>query len=171
MLVERTRRLPWQTAPPAVQAAISVGLGLVPDSGDLEGLVGAVAARRGRTLRLQPYPLGIDQPSGLWIMTARGDCIVYDSHASTQQAEAIVCHELAHMLLNHEPAATKSAEFSKVAEIVLDPKVAARFLTRHGYTEEAEAAAESVATYLLAELAAHASAHALTRDNISARLR
>ena len=53
----------------------------------------------------------------------------------------------------------------------MDPAVARQFLTRHGYTDSAEAEAEQLATVLVTQLTRNAEAHALRADPVSDRLR
>src|SRR5690349_17683563 len=87
----------------SLRVAQERALRLVPASGRLEDLVANVALRSGRPLRLLPFDLGRDEPTGLWISTDSADYVVYPSAASAAQRTAIVCHELAHMLLQHQP--------------------------------------------------------------------
>lgn len=154
-----------------VRRAIAVGGDLVPASGEVAAFVEAVAAHRGRALRLLPFDLGPDAPSGLWVKTAESDYVLYDANASAQQRDAIICHELAHMLLQHDPG-ENGAELGQLVDTpLISADVAARFLPRHGYADDAEADAENVATHLASELAVRAASYALRQDNVSARLR
>lgn len=108
-----------------------------------------------------------DAPSGLWIATGDRDYIVTPENASPARHNAIVCHELAHMLLGHEGSLGMHA--ASIAPGI-DPAVAARFLGRHAYDNELEHSAETLGTQLAAEVAALAR-YGLERDLISTRLR
>lgn len=120
-----------------------------------------------------PFDLDAGSPSGLWIATAQADYIVFPADASASERTAIICHELAHMLLDHRP----EAEVDRLAQLVamvaptVDPTVAGRFLTRHGYADGAEAEAEQLATVLVTQLSRNAQTEALRSDAVSDRLR
>lgn len=137
---------------------------LIPRSGDLNAFVTAVAQQRGRCIRLLPFDLGPDAPSGLWLKEPAVDWIVYDSKSGAQQREAIVCHEIAHMLLGHDRA-VDGVELSVVAPY-LSPEVTARFLAPAPPTWKADA--EIVATTLATELARRAYEHGSGEDSGSA---
>ncbi len=148
---------------------------LVPASGDLADLVDAVAAMRSRPITLMPVELAGDAPSGLWIATQAQDYIAYPANADAPWRSGIVCHELAHMLLEHAPR-PGTAELTALTALTahaapsIDPAVAARFLQRHGYGDAAEVDAERLGTTLAAALgAAHRSAHG-DRDRVFDRM-
>jgi hypothetical protein len=145
----------------------------VPASGEVDELVANVSGLRGRPVQLLPFDVGPGCPSGLWIATDRADYVVFPADASSAERTAIICHELAHMLLNHQPQA-KAERLSQMAELVapdVDPGVARRFLGRHGYLEVVEAEAEHLATVLVTRLARSSEAYAVRRDAVSDRLR
>lgn len=109
----------------------------------------------------------------MWISTDGGEYIVFPSDASSAERAAVICHELAHMLLGHRPEAQED-QLSQMATRVapsIDPQVAQRFLHRHGYAEKVEAEAEYLATVLVTQLARNADANVLRRDAVSDRLR
>jgi hypothetical protein len=146
---------------------------LVPDSGLVEDLVRAVGTDRGRVIRLLPVHLDARSASGMWIATPRADYVVHPMHVSAAERTAIICHELAHMLLRHRPI-TEDARIEQLLATVaptIDRAVARRFLARHWYDEEAEAEAESLATHLFAELARREAGQRLIADYLSTRLR
>lgn len=147
-------------------------LRLVPDTGMVDDLVDAIAAAQGRPIRLLPFELAANSPTGLWIATNEADYLVYPANASAVERTAIVCHELSHIVLQHQPAGVDEPDL--LAALVapnVDPAVARRFLTRHGYAEDVEAEAETLATMLVTRLARRADRHAVSRDAISDRLR
>ena len=153
--------------------ARSRAMRMVPSSGLVDDLVLRVGRSRSRSITLLPFHLDAGAPSGLWVTTAQADYIVFPSDATSSERTAIVCHELAHMLLDHQP----EAEVDRLAQLValvaptIDPKVAAQFLTRHGYADGAEAEAEQLATLLATQLARNAEASAVRLDAVSDRLR
>jgi hypothetical protein len=145
----------------------------VPESGDVDLLVTTVAAHRGRPIKVIACELEEEAPSGLWLQTAGTDYIVHPAGVAAEHRRVVICHELAHMLLQHGPR-DGDIDTSGIAPSIA-PAVAARFFARHGYEDGAETEAESLATQLATELerraAASRAAAVLTRDNISTRLR
>ena len=146
---------------------------LLPISGSLEDLVSSAERHFGRRIRLLPFELDAESPSGLWIATDASDYIVFPARSSAEQRTAIVCHELSHMILRHGPQAGEDqlAALVSMAAPTLDAAVARRFLARHGYEDAAESDAETLGTYLAAGLARRAKEHAVFQDHVSARLR
>lgn len=149
----------------------SAARSLVPASGDLADLVAAVATERCRAITLLDYDLPADAPSGLWLQMTDVDYIVSARSLTADHRRVVICHELAHMLLDHRPR-DGQVDTSLIAPSI-SPDVAARYFTRHGYEDRDEADAESLATVLAADLAerAFAAAAALAADNVSGRLR
>jgi len=148
-------------------------LRLVPDTGSVEDLVNNVSDAVGRPVVLLPFDLGRSEPTGLWIATEGGDYVVFPSSASEAERAAIVCHELSHILLKHEPVG-EAAQLAQLAAIVapdINPSVARRILARHGYAQDVEVEAETLATRLVARLATRAERNRLTQDTVSSRLR
>jgi hypothetical protein len=146
---------------------------MVPASGLVDDFVKAVSVDRCRPVRLLPFDLGADAPSGMWITTEQADYVVYPADASSAERTAIICHELAHMLLRHQPEGGEE-RLSQMAELVapgVDPAVARRILARHGYADLVEAEAEHLATLLVTQLARRAETHAMRADAVSDRLR
>lgn len=146
---------------------------LVPVSGDLDELVGRVAGSRTRPITLVAIHLPKDAPSGLWVATGAQDYIIYPDNADSQWKSGIVCHEIAHMLLGHDPQPGTSSLGALVARAApsIDPQVAVRFLRRHGYGDAAEADAEYLGTRLAARLGAAHTAVQGHRDRVFDRMR
>jgi hypothetical protein len=142
---------------------------LMPRDGDIDGLVGNLSAHRSRPLTMIDSDLGQDGPSGLWLATPTKDYIVVDTAGSPSRRAAVICHEVAHILLGH----TGDPVAQDVASLVpnIRPSLAARFLARHGYDEPDEHAAEDLATQLVAEHTRRDRAAQLNQNTISARLR
>ena len=142
---------------------------LVPETGDVDAFVRAVAHHRGRRIVTMAQELGHEAPTGYWISTIDADYVVYPIDSNADQRAVIICHELAHMLLDHQPP-EGTLDLGQLAPSI-DPAIAARFLARHGFYEVMEVDAENMATQLMTELNRRADRHELERDTISARLR
>ena len=159
--------------PRRLRAAQARALKLIPTTGRVDDLVEAVSAAQEWPVRLLPFDLGRGAPTGLWIATGTADYIVYPSGASAAERTAIICHELSHVLLQHQPVG-ETAQLAQMAAMVapeIDPAVAQRMLMRHGYTQDVEAEAESFATLLVTQLARSAERHSVGTDRVSERLR
>jgi len=156
-----------------VRLARSRALRLVPASGLVDDFVLAFDRDRNRSIQLLPHDLGPGSPSGMWIATERGDYVVFPADASSSERTAIICHEVAHMVLGHQAEAQldRAAQLVEIVAPHVNPATAQRFLTRHGYAEAMEADAEELATALVAKLARNAEALALRCDAVSDRLR
>lgn len=143
---------------------------LMPETGDVDEFVQAVARYRGRRIVTMAQELDFEAPTGYWISTADTEYVVYPADSNDDQRAVIICHELAHMLLDHQPP-EGTLNLGQLAPSI-NPTVAARFLNRHGFDNAMEADAENMATQLTTELDRRANRHELARDNnISARLR
>lgn len=155
------------------RAAQARALKLLPATGRVEEFVDNVGASRGRSIKLLPFDLGHAALTGMWVATAEGDFVVFASAASASEQTAIICHELSHILLEHEPV-DEAARVSGMAALVapdIAPEVARRILSRHSYAENAEAEAEAFGTLLMRQLARRAARYSVANDPISDRLR
>lgn len=110
--------------------------------------------RTGRTVVLVPFPVADveDRPSG-FLLRARNnvDYVFYDHRTGSWRATLIICHELAHILLDHSCAMTEvlddqmlSAWFPSVS-----PELLKNALKRTDYDTTTEHGAEYLATKLL----------------------
>jgi len=128
--------------------------GLPPERSTLEDLVDAVAKRRGRSINLLPCAFPASSVSGLWVSRDADDYIAFPEDASATRRVAIVCHELGHMLMNHDETGGRLDLGALLAVIApdVDSQHAARVLARHGYDSKQEAEAEEVGTRLPAHL-------------------
>lgn len=149
--------------------ARKIAVRLVPETGDVDDFVQAVARHRGRRIVTMAQELGLGSPTGYWISTTDAEYVVYPVDSNDAQRAVIICHELAHMLLDHQPP-EGVLDLDELAPSIA-PEVAARFLKRHGFDDALEADAENMATQLATELDRRADLHQLAQDNISARLR
>lgn len=121
----------------------------VPRPWDVDEFCQRVAHHRGTPLRLVPIELPPGAPDGVWLAGRDWDMIIYDAHTSALRAEHIICHELGHMLLEHQGV--------ELADLTpdLDPAVLTRMLARSGYDDAREREAE-LAAALIWELAGRA---------------
>lgn len=156
-----------------IRSALSLAVRIAPPSGDVDDPVDALGLQRHRKINLLPFDFGDTPWTGCWIATARSDYVVFPKDASAAERAMVICHELAHMLLDHVPhAAEQQAQLlSALAAPTVDPAIARRFLARHGYTEEIEAEAELLGTRLVTELNRLADASTIAGDTVSDRLR
>lgn len=144
----------------------------LPPSGDLDDLLSSVGRARGRRIQVIPLDLSRTGVSGLWVATAEADYLVAEKTAGPARSEAIVCHELAHMLLDDE-AEVADADvlgwMEGMARQKLSPDLATRVLgRRHGYQREGERQAEVLGSHIALRLA---EARRLPRDTVLRRLR
>ena len=103
-----------------------------------------------------------------------GDYLLHPEGASPVRREAVLCHEVSHMLLGHVPALHISVTRDLLATIAptLAARVSAAVLFRDGYTDTEESAAEFVATVLAAALHERRAATLWeTSSHLSSRLR
>lgn len=155
--------------------AIHVARGLIPEDADPRALVDNVARHRRRPIRLLPVPLPPDAPSGMWVAVDDTDYLVYPAGTSPTRETAVICHEVGHMLLGHDPGLRADDNRDLLAALAPDlaPALAARMLTRHGYASSQEADAEYVGTVLATLIARGKDGAAWTRQpgSMSAHLR
>lgn len=154
--------------------AIALGERLMPRDGNIDGFVSAVAGHRGRSIRVFTYALDVGGPSGFWIGTPASDYLVCSAEDTPTRRAVIVCHELAHMLLGHEPEIGDTDATSLIADVLapdVEVSVATRFLARHVYTAAAEEDAEAAATVFVATAASRQRGAEASNDRVSERLR
>lgn len=163
---ELLRRRPARNADRAARR----GASLLPADGDLAAFIEAVAKERGRQIVVLEYPLGGSAASGLWLTTAEVDYLVVSSGAALSRRTAILCHELAHMLLGHDADAEAPDALAAVAPDI-SPEVRGRFLARTAYEAHAECDAEEVGTYFATELLRRQRHPRWSGDRVGQRLR
>ncbi|MGW2376673.1 MULTISPECIES: hypothetical protein [Kitasatospora] len=126
----------------------------LPKPFELTDLCEAVAAVRGRPLRLLPLPGPVDAGAGavcgVWLAFGSVDHVYYAPVTSPVHQTHIVLHELAHMLLDHRQPSTAAPEMLAQLFPDLDPAMAARLLARgqHGATSAQEQEAELLASMM-----------------------
>ena len=122
-----------------------------------------VALRGGRPIHIVDIDFSVGGGiTGMWIPTARHDIILIPAAAQGGRRIAIICHELAHMFLQHEPNDLGLVGQDATKEILPMLKVGSAELVakftqyamhrRHGYEQVPEDDAETVATELVAAL-------------------
>lgn len=122
---------------------------LIPAPWSADEFVQQVALSRGRPIHLLTYPLSTADPTGYWIPTAAADFIIVPDSATGARRDAIIGHEIAHIVLGHEPQATTSLGGLSELAPNLSPELVALYLPRHGYNIEIEREAETLATRLI----------------------
>ena len=153
MRPSQLRRLVRRFVRPAVAALDP----LMPSPWDIDPLVERLAKERRRPIHLIPwdfasYDDSADHPSGLWIPTRTADYIFFDQDALPIRREAIIGHELGHMLLGHTPQLADAPD--RLLEALapsINTDLARRILsrTRTGYGDEEEILAEEFSTSLI----------------------
>ncbi|MEU4648658.1 MULTISPECIES: hypothetical protein [Nocardia] len=119
-----------------------------------------VAALRGRPITListadLELPVTPDSACGIWLMRDSEDVIIYEAGTSEYHIDQIVCHELGHMLLDHDRAADTS-EGARAPDPLLhsafpdlDPATVRAVLGRSDYGDRLEREAETFATLVM----------------------
>ena len=93
-------------------------------------------------------------------------------NASGARRDAIIGHELAHIVLGHSPRLT--SDIDGLAELApsTPPELAARYLPRQGYEADIEQEAEAFATRLISHVQTHPALTTATElGRLSNRLR
>ena len=146
---------------------------LVPTPWSADEFVRRVAEERSRPILLLTHPLSSDDPTGFWLSTPAADYIVVPDNASGARRDAIISHELAHIVLNHDPRPANDLEGLAALAPNSSPEMVARFLARQGYEAAIEHEAETLATRLIAHVEARtrSTGSATELDRLSSRLR
>jgi hypothetical protein len=146
---------------------------LLPDPWSVDEFVDLVAADRRRSIRLLLHDLSTGDATGYALRRRNEDVIVVPTRATGARRDAIICHELAHIVLEHAPHVTDDLEFLSMLAPHCPPALLERFLARDGYDTEDERSAETLATRLIAR--AHARSHMSVAnaelDRLTTRLR
>lgn len=119
----------------------------IPEPLDVDELCRRVAQRRGRPLVLLPQDtaqLGV--PSGVWVPAEGRDEVYFDVLTTPAHRDAIVLHELGHILFGHPPLNVVEVIAARYPEVA---GAAQRMLCRDGYGEQHELEAEMFATVVL----------------------
>lgn len=156
-------------------AALNSLLPLIPRPWSADEFIRRVSTSRRRPIHLLTYPLSTGDPTGFWLSTTGADYIVVPDSATGARRDAIIGHEIAHIVLEHDPQPATQLEGLAALAPNSSPELVARFLPRHGYQAGIEREAETLATRLITYIEAHSGESsgrsATEHDRISDRLR
>ena len=133
---------------------------MIPAPWNLLEFIANVARHRGRPINIVDHEFDADSKiSGAWRSGDEKDTILVSASASGLRREAIVAHEIAHMMLGHTPADLGFVGEDAVADVMplmlmADSDLARKFLFRHAYDKAAEADAEQLATLIVSAITA-----------------
>jgi hypothetical protein len=124
---------------------------------DVDELCTLLGNRRGRPLRLVPYPLPVPGPYGAWVATRTADYILYQQQTSKAHQDHIILHEVGHILAGHRGESTNDGSADEGCENAhgLDdiekpgPDTVQHVMNRTSYDEAREHEAELIATIIL----------------------
>jgi hypothetical protein len=109
-----------------------------------------VAQHRGRPLALVPRPAGsMSEAVGLLVGFRDRDEIHYVSDTSVYHQQAIILHEIGHLMAEHPGGVHDRALPSSLLAGDWDPAVLQRLKSRHRYHDDEECEAEGFATAVL----------------------
>lgn len=143
--------MPWSRTRPRDpnERAYHYLVGFLPDPWSAEEFVDLVAADRNRAIRLLPHQLSTGDATGYALLRRIEDVIVVPTQATGSRRDTIICHELVHIVLDHAPHVTDDVQFLSMLAPHCPPQLLERFLTRDGYDNVDERAAEIMATRLV----------------------
>ncbi|MCZ4589654.1 hypothetical protein O4328_39480 [Rhodococcus opacus] len=134
----------------------------MPEPWDSHQFVEQVARARGRRIHLSAVPAEVmdDKTCGLWVNADSEDYLLYSEDSPAWHADLVICHELSHMLFEHDlevttgqqPApARQPTDVDGLAAFLpdLDPDAVRSVLGRSGFTARREFEAEYLATLIL----------------------
>ncbi|MDI1463492.1 ImmA/IrrE family metallo-endopeptidase [Catellatospora sp. KI3] len=125
-----------------------------PPVTDITGFCARLGDLRRRPILLLPFAAAADAPTGLWVKGRLQDYVFYQSGTPAMHQEAIIWHELAHLVLDH-PGPAMDADAARLLLPDLDPAVVIRMLGRGSYRQDIEREAEELASHLLLDFADH----------------
>jgi len=146
---------------------------LLPDPWSVDEFVALVAGDRSRPIRLLPHDLTTGDATGYALRRRNEDVIVVPIKAVGARRDAIICHELAHIVLDHAPLLADDTAFVSILAPNCSPELIARFVQRDGYDTDDERAAEALATRLItrAQTRSHQRTSSGELDRLTTRLR
>ena len=169
----------------AANDAFDALIPLIPQPWSVDELVRRIAIGRGRPIAIVPLPLTPQQATGYWLAEHDRDVLVVPDSTFGERRDAIIGHELAHVLLGHESPVsfTDPEQLSEVASSSSDELID-RFLrhrdfliengalARERYDAAIEREAEAFATRLVAHTSTPGSGgDATEHDRLRDRLR
>lgn len=145
--------MPPQEAPTELSLLQEIADALpIPRPWSLDEFIANLSARRDRPIHVHPMvssTAATDLPTGLWVPSPDADWIFAEQNTSAPHREHIVCHELAHMILRHEPDPEHPGEYLGRVFDGLDPDLVAEALARTSYQLPQEQDAEVLATLII----------------------
>lgn len=132
----------------------------VPVPWDRGEFIGRIARFRGRPIHLLPT---VDKsalsPCGLWMKRDHDDIIIHEAGTSEYHIDQIVCHEIGHMVLEHDrEAATDDSKMIYASALAgFEPSTGVVF-GRFGFDHDRERDAELFASIVML-VAAEGGAH------------
>ena len=114
---------------------------------DVRVLCDRLAQRRGRPIRLMPYPLPAPGVFGLWMGTEKADYILYQKETTPAHQDHIILHEVGHIISDHSSDEADEDIWNQLFPD-MSPELIHRMLRRDGYGPAYEREAEMVATVI-----------------------
>lgn len=118
----------------------------------MSDVCGRLSKRRGKPIRLIPYPFEVPGPFGMWLPTTSADYILYQAETTALHQEHIIAHELGHLLAGHGSVEDENPVWQELMPDI-PPETIRRALRRGAYDTDVEREAEMVATMLLESVA------------------
>lgn len=124
------------------------GLGLPAQGVDIQTVRRCLEASRGRAIVLTPVSEA-RETHGLWMSTDDAEYVQYETHTTTWHQWLIVCHEFAHMLLEHSADRVISEDTSGLLFPDVPLSAVNFVLRRQIYDSQDEQDAEYLGTLLM----------------------
>lgn len=123
----------------------------IPDPYDAVELAARTERCLGRSIQMVAIEMPAGAPYGITLFTADGGHIIaYEQRTSRVHRDHIISHELAHVVLGHQPMTIDTPDASRLIFPTLPSTLVDRVLNRTGvYTRLEEQEAETLATLLL----------------------
>lgn len=122
----------------------------IPVPWSVEQFVTNVATSRRRSITLLPWPLRGGGLTGCYLPTAHADYIFFDDAATGRGRDAIITHEISHIVLAHDPhLGVTDADILAAIAPTASVGASLHFLARAGYDSGPEHDAETLGTLLL----------------------
>lgn len=131
----------------------------VPVPWDRNAFIDGVARLRGRPIRVVPT---VDKlalsPCGLWMKRDHDDIVIHEAGTSEYHVDQIVCHEIGHMVLEHDGGPAKMIFATALAGF---DAAAGEIFGRTGFGDERERDAELFASMVMLAAAQARAQHSM----------
>jgi hypothetical protein len=117
----------------------------LPEPFDTTTFRDAVAARRGRPIRMVPQERMVG-PCGVLVSMQDVDYVFFEATTSRVHRDHIIAHELGHLLCDHVPKDRLGDDVLRALMPDLDPTMVRKALARTSYDDEEEREAEMIAS-------------------------